>query len=96
MHLLFSLFFFFHIYSMTELEKEINNLRSGLKNVENVSTHQLRSMYFVIDQKLQSTSVSWIPDPIYLAVNMFKYISLICLSRTGAGIPEKASTGGWR
>lgn len=33
---------------MTELEKEINNLRSGLKNVENVSTDQLYYMCCVM------------------------------------------------
>lgn len=90
---------FIYIYSMTELEKEINNLRSGLKNVESVSTDQLYYMFFVIYQKHQSTSVSWIPDPIYVPINMFisdEYISLICLSCTGAGFPEKASTGGGR
>lgn len=78
---------------MTELEKEINNLRSGLKNVENVSTDQWLPCVMLSTKNLHPHLFL---DPIYLPINMFESFSLICLSCTGAGIPEKVSTGGGR
>lgn len=65
---------------MTELEKDINNLRSGLKSVESVSHADLRD---------KSRSV------MYLVSCIFALTLAGCLY-AGARLPEKAAAGAGR
>lgn len=66
---------------MTELEKDICNLRSGLKSVESVSHKDAWCLFFVCFARVESTVLFIFPS--------FSSVSLF----TGVRLPETASTG---
>lgn len=77
---------------MIELEKDMGNLRSGLKSVESVSHKDLRenSRYVTI------TLFYSVYCRNTVALSFFSPLDVLLLDHIGAGVPEEATAGARR
>lgn len=74
-------------YSMTELEKDIGNLRSGLKSVESVS-----QTFISLLQQLHHFKYTFKFYTLSIYV-FFCFNYCYCFTITGAGLPEESPAG---